>query len=41
MKTLTVGLISGIMLGIEFERDELGPYLVIDLFILRIGIAWE
>lgn len=41
MISISFQLIAGCMVGIEFDKDELGPFLIIDLFVLRIGFAWE
>lgn len=35
-----VNLISGVMVGVELEKDDSGSYLVLDLFILRILFSW-
>jgi len=41
MKTLSIAPISGVMLGVEFDRDDAGSILIIDLFIVRFAFEWD
>lgn len=38
---VSIVLISGVMCGIEFDRDDYGSILVIDLLIVRFAFEWE
>jgi len=41
MMAISISLIAGFMLGLEFQRDDEGEVLVIDLAIVRVMIEWE
>jgi hypothetical protein len=41
MITVSLSLIAGVMIGLEFQRDADGEVLVIDLLILRVMFEWE
>jgi hypothetical protein len=40
MLVVTLYPITGVMLGVEIQHDEVGNVFVIDLLILRIMFEW-
>ena len=40
MLAISLYPITGVMLGIEIQNDDIGSVLVIDLLILRIMFEW-
>lgn len=40
MLAISLYPITGVMLGIEMQQDEVGSVLVIDILILRIMFEW-